>query len=109
MAEIEEVLDRVAAKVERIKVVRAKRISGGGSGDIRVEVRRATAIKIETSPVASGTAHPVERRRVNGRVEDQFGFAEMQVAAFKDLFGIKLLHEHEGLRTRCFAPSSSTW
>ncbi|WP_049730541.1 nucleotidyl transferase AbiEii/AbiGii toxin family protein [Rhizobium ecuadorense] len=120
LAEIDEVLDRVAAKVERIKGVRAKRIAGGGGGDTRVEVRRGqTAVKIETSPVARGTVHPVERRRVSERVEDEFGFVEMQVVAFEDLFGgkmhaavdrqhardlfdIKLLYENEGLTDPLF-------
>lgn len=120
LAEIDQTLDRVAAKVERIKGVRAKRIAGGGGGDTRVEVSRGqTAIKIETSPVARGTVHPVERRRVSERIEDEFGFAEMQVAAFEDLFGgkmhaavdrqhprdlfdIKLLYEHEGLTDPLF-------
>ncbi|TCL65752.1 nucleotidyl transferase AbiEii/AbiGii toxin family protein [Rhizobium sp. BK251] len=120
LAEIDAILDRVAAKVERIKGVRAKRISGGGGGDTRVEVRQGQiAIKIETSPVARGTVHPVERRRVSERVEDQFGFAEIQVVAFEDLFGgkmhaavdrqhprdlfdIKLLYENEGLTDLLF-------
>ncbi|TCA47794.1 nucleotidyl transferase AbiEii/AbiGii toxin family protein [Rhizobium leguminosarum bv. viciae] len=120
LAEIDEALDRVAGKVESIKGVQTKRIAGGGGGDTRVEVRRGqTAIKIETSPVARGTVHPVERRRVSERVEDQFGFAEMQVVAFEDLFGgkmhaavdrqhprdlfdIKLLYENEGLTDPLF-------
>ncbi|WP_105373398.1 nucleotidyl transferase AbiEii/AbiGii toxin family protein [Neorhizobium huautlense] len=120
LVEIDFALDRVAAKVERIKGVRAKRMAGGGGGDTRVEVRRGqTAIKVETSPVARGTVHPVERRRVSERVEDQFGFAEMQVVAFEDLFGgklhaavdrqhprdlfdIKLLYENEGLTDPLF-------
>jgi len=63
--------------------------------------------------------HPVERRRVSERVEDQFGFVEMQVVAFEDLFGgkmhaavdrqhprhlfdIKLLYEDEGLTDPLF-------
>jgi hypothetical protein len=120
LIDIDQTLDRVAAKVERIKDVRAKRIAGGGGGDTRIEVRRGqTAIKIETSPVARGTVHPVERRRVSDRVEDEFGFAEMQVVAFEDLFGgkmhaavdrqhprdlfdIKLLYENEGISDLLF-------
>ncbi|MBX4898861.1 nucleotidyl transferase AbiEii/AbiGii toxin family protein [Rhizobium bangladeshense] len=120
LAEIDETLDRIAANAEKIRGVRAKRILGGGAGDTRVEVRRGqTAIKIETSPVARGTVHSVERRRVSERVEDEFGFAEMQVVAFEDLFGgkmhaavdrqhprdlfdIKLLYENEGMTDPLF-------
>ncbi|WP_260683927.1 nucleotidyl transferase AbiEii/AbiGii toxin family protein [Rhizobium laguerreae] len=62
---------------------------------------------------------PVEQHRVSERVEDQFGFAEMQVVAFEDLFGgklhaavdrqhprdlfdVKLLYEHEELTDPLF-------
>lgn len=117
---INRALDRIASEVETINGVRATRIAGGGGGDTRVEIRRDnTSIKIETSPVARGTVHPVERRRVSERVEDEFGFAEMQVVSFEDLFGgkmhaavdrqhprdlfdIRLLYQNEGMTARLF-------
>ncbi|KOF17398.1 hypothetical protein AC244_17900 [Ensifer adhaerens] len=97
-----------------------QRIAGGGNNDTRVLVRQGNAeIKIETSPVARGTVHAPEVRRVSQSVEDTFGFAEMQVVAFEDLFGgklhaavdrqhprdlfdVKLLYENEGLTDRLF-------
>lgn len=42
-----------------------QRIAGGGNIDTRILVRQGNAeIKVETSPVARGTVHPPERRRV---------------------------------------------
>jgi hypothetical protein len=88
--------------------------------DTRVLVRQGGAeIKIETSPVSRGTVHPPELRRVSQSVEDTFGFAELQVVSFEDLFGgklhaavdrqhprdlfdVKLLYENEGLTDALF-------
>lgn len=97
-----------------------QRIAGGGNNDTRLLVRQGNAeIKVETSPVARGTVHPPERRRVSESVEEAFGFAEMQVVSFEDLFGgklhaavdrqhprdlfdVKLLYENEGLTDALF-------
>jgi hypothetical protein len=82
-------------------------------------VRQGVEVKIETSPVTRGTAHETERRRVVEAVEDDFGFAEMTIVAFEDLFGgrihaaldqqrprdlfdIKLLYENEGVSDELF-------
>ncbi len=76
-------------------------------------------IKIETSPVTRGAVHEPELRTVTEAVEEQFGFAEIQVVAFEDLFAgklhaaldrqhprdlfdIKLLYENEGLTEALF-------
>ncbi|WP_336797308.1 nucleotidyl transferase AbiEii/AbiGii toxin family protein [Erwinia aphidicola] len=47
-------------------------------------------IKIEVSPVARGTLYPPEERDVVGAVEDEFGFAAIQVVSLADLYGGKL-------------------
>ncbi len=74
-------------------------------GDVR--------IKVELSPVIRGTVFPAERMEVCKRVEQEFGYAEIQVASLpdlyagkicaaldrqhpRDLFDIKLLLENEG-------------
>nr|WP_281390504.1 nucleotidyl transferase AbiEii/AbiGii toxin family protein [Paracoccus amoyensis] len=76
-------------------------------------------IKIETSPVMRGPVHDPEMRPVSHAVEDEFGYAEMQVVSFEELFGgklhaavdrqhprdlydIKLLHENEGVTEDLF-------
>lgn len=47
-------------------------------------------IKIEVSPVARGTLYPPLDRDVVGAVEDEFGFASIQVVSIADLYGGKL-------------------
>lgn len=47
-------------------------------------------IKIEVSPVARGTLHPSEIMPVQESVEDEFGYAEIQVVSLPDLYGGKL-------------------
>ncbi|MFT4118362.1 nucleotidyl transferase AbiEii/AbiGii toxin family protein [Bradyrhizobium sp.] len=109
-------LDRIREDLQRsLPGVTVQRIAGGGNNDTRVLVRQGgVEIKIETSPVARGTVHAPELRSVTDVVADAFGFAEMQVVSFEDLFGgklhaavdrqhprdlfdVKLLYENEGL------------
>jgi predicted nucleotidyltransferase component of viral defense system len=118
---IDATLDRIREDLQRnLRGVAVQRIAGGGNNDTRVLVRQGNVeIKIETSPVARGTVHQPELRRVSQPVEEAFGFAEMQVVAFEDLFGgklhaavdrqhprdlfdVKLLYENEGLTDALF-------
>ncbi|MFN3628167.1 MAG: nucleotidyl transferase AbiEii/AbiGii toxin family protein [Parvibaculum sp.] len=48
-------------------------------------------IKIEVTPVMRGTVYPPETRSVTDTVEAQFGFAEIQVVSFADLYAGKLV------------------
>ncbi|RVD40098.1 nucleotidyl transferase AbiEii/AbiGii toxin family protein [Mesorhizobium sp. M4A.F.Ca.ET.020.02.1.1] len=74
----------------------------------------ADRIKIELSPVLRGSVLPEELREVSPAVEEQFGYVEMQLLSFpdlyagkicaaldrqhpRDLFDVKLLLESEGL------------
>jgi predicted nucleotidyltransferase component of viral defense system len=118
---IDATLDHISEDLLRnLRGVSVQRIAGGGNNDTRILVRQGNAeIKIETSPVARGTVHPPERRRVSESVEETFGFAEMPVVSFEDLFGgklhaavdrqhprdlfdVKLLYENEGLTDGLF-------
>ena len=47
-------------------------------------------IKVEISPVARGTIFEPEELSINDEVEDQFGFASIQVVSLADLYGGKL-------------------
>ncbi|CDG96203.1 conserved hypothetical protein [Xenorhabdus bovienii str. puntauvense] len=47
-------------------------------------------IKIEVSPVARGTLYPSQDLDVAEAVEDEFGFATIQVVSMADLYGGKL-------------------
>jgi len=106
--------------LKNLRGVDVQRIAGGGNNDTRLLVRQGTTeIKIETSPVARGTVHPPELRAVTDGVAEAFGFAEMQVVSFEDLFGsklhaavdrqhprdlfdVKLLYDNEGLTDALF-------
>ncbi len=52
--------------------------------------RNRTRVQIETTPVMRGTVHPTRTMRVHPIVEKHFGFAEMPVVDFKDLYAGKL-------------------
>jgi len=106
--------------LQNLRGAAVQRIAGGGNNDTRILVRQGgTSIKIETSPVARGTVHPTELRTACDTVIAKFGFAEMQVLSFEDLFGgklhaavdrqhprdlfdVKLLYENEGLTDALF-------
>ncbi|MGR3616087.1 MAG: nucleotidyl transferase AbiEii/AbiGii toxin family protein [Paracoccaceae bacterium] len=113
---IDEALDRIGADIEaNLAGTQARRIAGGAGGDTRVLVRQGyTEIKIETSPVGRGTILPPEPKMVSESVEERYGFAEVPVVAFeelyagklvaaldrqhpRDLFDVKLLLENEGI------------
>ena len=118
---IDAALDRIRDDLlKNFRGIDVQRIAGGGNNDTRVLVRQgATEIKIETSPVARGTVHPPELRAVTDGVAEAFGFAEMKVVSFEDLFGgklhaavdrqhprdlfdVKLLYDNEGLTDALF-------
>ena len=48
-------------------------------------------IKIEVTPVLRGCVYEPAMRSVSARVEEQFGFAEMQVVSFADLYAGKIV------------------
>ncbi|WP_374765289.1 nucleotidyl transferase AbiEii/AbiGii toxin family protein [Yunchengibacter salinarum] len=121
LAEINDAMDRIAASIEAgIAGAKTQRIKGGGGGATRLLARlNGAEIKTETSPVTRGVVHEPESRAVTEAVEDEFGYAEMQIVAFEDLFGgklhaaldrqhprdlydVKLLYENEGLTDDLF-------
>ncbi|WP_460187172.1 nucleotidyl transferase AbiEii/AbiGii toxin family protein [Thiomicrorhabdus hydrogeniphila] len=75
---------------------------------------RDVQIKIETSPVLRGTVHPPQSISVSPKVEELFGYSEVQALSFEDLYAgkicaaldrqhprdlydVKALLEHEGI------------
>lgn len=121
LAEINDAMDRIAGAIEGgIGGTKTERIKGGGGGATRLLARMGgVEIKIETSPVTRGVVHEPETLTVSDAVEDEFGYAEMQVVSFEDLFGgklnaavdrqhprdlydVKLLYDNEGLTDDLF-------
>ena len=118
---IDAALTRIVAQINAELVgAKAERIAGGGQNETRLLVRQGLVeVKVETSPVLRGTVHPVARLLFTKSVQAAFGFAEMQVVAFEDLFAgkltaaldrqhprdlydVKLLYENEGLTDDLF-------
>lgn len=77
---------------ERLRRHRGTTVNAQGSKDgTRLVVRSGGAqIKIELSPVLRGTVFEPELRGVNAAVEEQFGYAEMQLVALPDLYAGKI-------------------
>jgi hypothetical protein len=62
-------------------------------------------IKIEVTPVLRGCVYEPSTRSVSARVEDEFGFAEMQVVSFADLYaGKRSPHSTASIRATCSTP-----
>lgn len=95
--------------------------SGAGKGPIDTLTVGAPGpqVKIEVNPVLRGTVAPATTMAVRPAVSEEFGFAEIQVLAFddlfagklvaaldrqhpRDLFDVKLLLEHEGISEALF-------
>ena len=65
--------------------------AGEGGAVTRLVASRGRArVQIETTPVMRGAVHPVRSMVVRPRVEEAFGFAEVQVLNFADLYAGKL-------------------
>ena len=70
--------------------VRAPR-AGKRRDELRILVRRGRSqVKVEVSPVLRGTLHPPQERDVVEAVEDDYGFAAVQVVSLPDLYGGKI-------------------
>ena len=121
LANIDSAFGRIIEQARKqLHGVDAQRISGGGDGDTRLLLRTAGAeVKVEVSPVLRGTVAPPRIMRVTDVVEEAFGFAEMPVLAFEDLYAgklcaaldrqhprdlydVHLLYSHEGLTDDLF-------
>jgi predicted nucleotidyltransferase component of viral defense system len=72
---------RLDLKVERQLLQDGKRLIASAQN---------ATIKIEVSPVLRGTVFEPERQTVSPSVEDRFGFAEMQLVSFADLYAGKI-------------------
>src|ERR1700745_111118 len=58
----------------------------------RLDVRVAAAqVKIEVTPVLRGCVYDPQHRSVSTRVEQEFGYGEIQVVSFADLYGGKIV------------------
>jgi predicted nucleotidyltransferase component of viral defense system len=89
---IDAAMKRIAKRIE--SGISGARITPGLSENAitRLTVRAAFVhTKIEVTPVLRGTVYPTELRAVSPAVEDVFGFAEISVVSFADLYAGKMV------------------
>jgi predicted nucleotidyltransferase component of viral defense system len=94
LAEIDATMRRIAARVEKgIPGARVSASNPRGENCITTLVARANdvQIKIEVTPVLRGCVYEASVRQVCAGVEALFGFAEMQVVSFADLYAGKIV------------------
>lgn len=128
LAATSEALERIALDIEA--TIPGSRVSRGyerKEDALRLIVEsEGVIIKIELSPVMRGVVYQPERRSVSPVVEDEFGFAEINMVSLADLYAGKLcaafdrqhsrdfydvwlLLKMKALPKRCGARSWSTW
>ncbi|MBL4538048.1 MAG: nucleotidyl transferase AbiEii/AbiGii toxin family protein [Oceanicaulis sp.] len=86
-------LERLAKRIENaIAGARATIVPSGGNQETRIIVATPEAqVKIEVSPVMRGALFPPGMMIVHEAVEGEFGFAEMPVISFEELFAGKII------------------
>lgn len=93
MAEIDAAMQDAAERVRRgIDGIRVE--LGRADGivtKLNIRERGGAQIKVEINTVTRGYVFAPELRPVTETVEDRFGFAEVRVAAFADLYGGKIV------------------
>lgn len=94
LKEIDAAMRRIAKVIEH-GVPGAKVNASAPKGEqaiTKLIVRADSAqIKIEVTPVLRGCVYEPVVRAVSARVEEEFGFAEMQTVSFADLYGGKIV------------------
>ena len=91
---IEGALCRIEERITRsLRLARVQRGTLPEEGTVnKLFVReRGTQVKVEVTPVLRGCVLEPEERAVSDLVEEQFGFAAIQVVSFADLYAGKLV------------------
>ena len=94
LKDIDAALRRIATRIKAgIRGVRVSRSALHGENCVTRLVARANdvQIKIEVTPVLRGCVYDPVTVSVSPRVEDEFGFAEIQVVSFPDLYAGKIV------------------
>jgi predicted nucleotidyltransferase component of viral defense system len=94
LAEIDEALKRIAQEITKalpgVSVQMSPRPNEKTVDKMQVQ-RGRTRVKVEITPVLRGCVFEPEWRTVTPSVEKQFGFAEIQVVSFADLYAGKIV------------------
>ncbi|GLS33498.1 Nucleotidyl transferase AbiEii toxin, Type IV TA system [Mesorhizobium albiziae] len=81
---------RIEESVADVRVFES-RLNDGTLTRLVVQDKNKTQVKIEVTPVLRGCVFAPETRSVSEAVEDEFGFAEIQVVSFADLYAGKIM------------------
>ena len=82
---------RLRATIDGVTVTESVPISQSQINKLIVRTPQLVQIKIEVTPVLRGCVYEPEMRSVCETVQDQFGFAEISVLSFADLYAGKVL------------------
>jgi hypothetical protein len=93
IAAIEDALKRIAADLEKGLGAKVAQVRTGKAQELtRLSVDLDGAnIKIEVTPVFRGVVFGASVQKVTAKIEEAFGFAEIQVVSFADLYGGKIV------------------
>lgn len=89
---IDKAMKRVAERVK--KGIRGSRITTSATENAITKLfirHQGVQVTVEVTPVLQGCAYDPELRGVSPAVEERFGFAEMQVLSFADLYAGKIV------------------
>lgn len=92
--EIDAAMKRIADRARSVSPaenVTEQPLSGNGPVTKLLARGNGVQIKIEVTPVLRGCVFEPSKMAVSAKVEDAFGFAEMNVLSFADLYGGKLM------------------
>lgn len=89
---IDEAFERIMVNLAKLPQYHVTRSTTEGQGSWRMIVQRGRSrVKVELSPVLRGTVLPPQTMSLADEVTSQFGFAEMRVASFQDVFAGKMV------------------
>ena len=95
LAEIEAALKRIRDKIKRLRprytITESIPASQQTINKLVIRTPQLVQIKIEVTPVLRGCVYDPELRPIIERAEEQFGFSEIQVLSFADLYAGKIL------------------
>jgi predicted nucleotidyltransferase component of viral defense system len=94
LAEIDAAMRRIAERIQ--KSLPGSRVTSSKLKDAKIISKHfveldGVQIKIEVTPVLRGCVYAPEKQSVSEAVEAAFGFAEIQIVSFADLYGGKLV------------------
>ncbi|TWS99840.1 nucleotidyl transferase AbiEii/AbiGii toxin family protein [Reyranella sp. CPCC 100927] len=87
-AAMKHIAERIRNTIDKVKVVEQQHEGAVTWLQARA---RGVQIKIEVTPVLRGCVFESERRTVSEKVENEFGFAEIQVVSWGDLYAGKIV------------------